>query len=67
MKVLFRDAIKLTEELRYECDKLHDELTIYASSGRPSERKKVSITNLNSAFNEKIQADFIVAYIMGEN
>lgn len=36
------------------------------NTGRPASRIKLSLTHVNEAFNEEIQADFVTCHIRGE-
>lgn len=58
MKAILRDAGQLKPSLEEACERVYNACPICASSGRPSDRRKVSITHVNRAFNEEIQTDF---------
>lgn len=60
---IFEDAGKLTEKLSSACDQVVAARKICASSVRPVDRNKVSISHMNGEFNSKIQAYFTVAYV----
>lgn len=66
MKMLFKDAGMLTPVLKAACEKVHDACEICVSSGEPKKRKKISLTHVNSAFNEDLTADFVTVRISGE-
>lgn len=64
------DMIKMMKPSGYDgqrikeaCIKVHQACAICAASGRPANRKKLSTTHINAAFNEEIQADFLYVYI----
>lgn len=46
----------LHEKVSRACD-------ICAQTGRPVPKKKISLTHVNQAFNESLQADFLVVYL----
>lgn len=45
------------------CSKVFSACAICAASGRPADKRKVSTTHLNAAFNEEVQSDFFYVYI----
>lgn len=51
--------------IRNECAKVYSACTICATSGRPADRKKISTTHVNAAFNDEIQEDSQYVYIRG--
>lgn len=63
MKSILKDADKLSPELSDACDMICNACDICASTGRPAHRKKVSISHVNEAFNQSMQADFLVVYV----
>ena len=66
MQELFKDAKLDTSTVARACEKVHDACDICASTGRPKDKKKVSLTHVNEAFNAEIQADYVVVYIRDE-
>lgn len=66
MKSILEHAGLLSQEMSRACDVIHSACDICASTGRPATRKKVSLSHVNEAFNESVQADFLVVYIEGE-
>ena len=67
MKELFEDASLLSGGIGKACDRVHRACDICASTGRPKDKKKVSLTHVNEAFNVEIQADYVIVYIREEN
>lgn len=65
MNSLLEDDIISTPGLSQACAKVYNACEICVSSGNPSIRKKVSLTHVNTAFNEETQADFVIVYIRG--
>lgn len=63
---LLRAAGIRNEQLEMSHDRCVDNCDICTSSGRPHNKWKISISYINQAFNEKIQVDFLVAYICRE-
>lgn len=66
MKRLLSDADQLTDELKKACEKVYDACEICISSGQPKPRRKISLSHINTAFNDEIQADFVTVMIRGE-
>lgn len=66
MKRILTDSRKLTPQLEKACSKVHDACEICTSTGRPANRRHISLTHINAAFNMEIQADFLTAFIKGE-
>lgn len=66
MKALFKDAGMATAKLDAACDKNFGACEIYVSSEEPKQRKKISLTHVNNAFNEDLTADFVIVHIRGE-
>lgn len=64
-KSLCRDANILNEELEQAIDKVHDACEICAKNGRPKSSKKVSLSHVNTAFNQEIQIDFFFITLRG--
>lgn len=62
MKHTGYDMKRITEA----CDKVFSSCAICASSGRPADRRKISTTHLNAAFNDEIQADFMYVHMRGK-
>lgn len=54
------------DKIREACNRVYSACAICAASGRPADRKKVSTTHINSAFNQELQSDFCYAYIRGK-
>lgn len=52
--------------VRKVCDRVQSACPICASTGRPTDRKKISTTHLNSAFNQEVQADYVYITIHGK-
>lgn len=65
MKQLLSDADMSTPDLEEACDKFHDACEICASTGSPADWRKISLTHINSAFNEEVQENFVAVYIGG--
>lgn len=65
MKSLSSDSNNLTPEIAEFCDKIYASCDICASTGNPRDKKKVSISHVNEAFNNSDGADFLVARIRG--
>lgn len=65
-KHLLKHAVTFTNELSEACDTVFDSYTICASSGRPKHKCYISLTHVNEAFNQEVQADFTLAYIGAE-
>ncbi|PXF40003.1 hypothetical protein BWQ96_10281 [Gracilariopsis chorda] len=63
MKAILKEAGNLMDALSQPCDAIHDACDVCASTGRPAHRKNVSLTQVSEAFNESVQADFLVVYI----
>lgn len=63
MKMIFVDASRSSPKIRQACEKVFQACYICASSGRPRQSKKISISHVNEAFNEEFKADFMVVYI----
>lgn len=49
--------------IKRACEKYYDEFGICAATGPPVDEYKISITHINSAINEDIQADFLYVKI----
>lgn len=62
---LLHDADLADEKTGSLCSKVATACDICAQIGKPIPKKMVSLTNLNEAFNESLQADFLVTYIQG--
>lgn len=65
LKGILRDVGRLTEKTANACDKIYGACSIWASSGRPVERKKISTTHVNKSFNDEIQVDLMYVWIQG--
>lgn len=66
------DMMKLMQPTGYDkasikeaCEKVCASCDICATSGRPADRRKISTTHINAAFNDEMQADFLYVYIRG--
>lgn len=66
MQSLFKDANLDSQVIANACKKVHEACDICASTGRPKDKKKVSLTHVNEAFNNEIQADYVIVYIRDE-
>ena len=66
MQEMFRDAKMNSRKISTACDTVHKACDICASTGRPKDKKKVSLTHVNEAFNAEIQADYVIVYIKEE-
>lgn len=53
-------------KIREACNKVYSACAICAASGRPADKRKVSTTHVNSAFNNELQSDFCYVYIRGK-
>lgn len=53
-------------KIKEACAKVYNACSICAASGRPADRKKVSTTHINAAFNDELQADFCYVHIRGQ-
>lgn len=51
------------KKIKDACDKVYAACAICTASGRPSDRKKISTTHVNAAFNDELQADFMYVNI----
>lgn len=58
MKHIYHTANQLTEPLAQAFDKVYTACEICCSEGRPFHAKKISISHVNEAFNQELQADF---------
>lgn len=65
IREILRDGGKLDAASSHACDEVFESCLVCAGTGRPAQHKKVSLTHVNSKFNEEIQADFCVVYIRG--
>ena len=54
MKRLFEDAKLITGGIIQACDKVTQACDIFASTGRPTDMKKVSLLHANEAFNQEV-------------
>lgn len=63
---LLSDAGKLTGHLEGAYERVYDACDICAATGQQKPRRKVSISHINTAFNDEIQADFVTVHIRGE-
>lgn len=66
MNQLLEDANVSDHATMELCRKVFKACDVCAQTGRPSAKKKISISHVNEAFNQSIEADFLVAYIKGE-
>lgn len=66
MREFFREAGILTDGLSEAADRVHAACDICTRTGIAVERRKISLTHVNEAFNEEVQADFVTVYIRGE-
>lgn len=66
MQNIFDDARIINKDVDAACRKEFEACDICASSGEPQKKKKISISHVNEALNQKVQADFTVAMIKGE-
>lgn len=66
MITLLRDAGVENKKIFDHYDAAYDSCDICASSGRPRNKIKVSLKHVNEAFNETVQADYMVVYINEE-
>ena len=55
MQELFKNAQLNKSALGWACENLHDACDICGSTGRPKDRKKVSLTHVDESFNAEIQ------------
>lgn len=65
IKSILRDAGRLDADTSRACDKVAESCPICASTGRPAQHRKVSLTHVSSAFNQELQADFTIVSIQG--
>lgn len=65
MKSILQDAGRLDEVSSRACDEVFNPCPVCGTTGRPSRHWKVSITHVNSEFNQELQAYFVVVYIPG--
>lgn len=63
---ILKDAGRLTPDVKLNCERVYASCGICAKTGRPFIRRKVSLTHVNEAFNEELQADYVVVYIGGD-
>lgn len=66
MTRLLTDAGKFTHSLASEYAKVHRSCDICASTGTPTPKRKISISHINTEFNNEIQADFVTIFIREE-
>lgn len=66
MKGLLADAGMMTMEMCEACDKVSRSCAVCAETDIPATYKKISLTNVNRAFNQSIQAYFVIIYLKGE-
>lgn len=59
IKTLLRDAGRLSTSTEFACEKVYKNCKICASSGRPVEKREISVSYVNKAFIEDIQPDFL--------
>lgn len=65
IKAILRDAGRLDAEASRACEEVVQSCVVCASTGRPAQHRKVSLTHVNSSFNQELQADFTIVYIQG--
>lgn len=65
MKAILQDAGRLSNEAKRACDDVFNSCPVCVTTGRPAQHKKVSLTHVNSEFNQELQADFMIVYIHG--
>lgn len=65
MKSLCKEANMLDADLIEAIDKVFNACEVCAKNGRPAPSKKVSLTQVNSAFHEEIQIDFMYTKLRG--
>lgn len=65
MKAILQDAGRLDAETKQACDDVLNSCPVCVTTGRPAQHRKVSLTHVNAAFNQELQADFTVVYIHG--
>lgn len=65
IKAILKDVGRLDADAARACDEVTESCGICASTGRPAQHRKVSLTHVNSAFNGELQADFTVVFING--
>lgn len=65
MKAILSDAGRLDEGAKRACEEVFKACPICATTGRPAQHRKVSLTHVNEEFNQELQADFTIAYIRG--
>lgn len=61
-----RDAGIRNKTLQEAYERFHDTSEICAFTGSPRDRRKVSISHINEAFNYAIQDDYMMVYIKSE-
>lgn len=66
MMRLLQDAGYESDGLKGACDKVYNSCNICTSFKKSHKKKKVSLTNVNEAFNQELQAEFMVVYISNE-
>lgn len=66
MQRILSDGGRLTEVIENACDKVFQACDICTSTGAPKSRRKISLSHVNTAFNDEIQADFVTVNIRGE-
>lgn len=66
MGTIFSDAGEWNAKSKLACENVLAACPISASTGRPAERRKVSITHVNEAFNEEVKANFLYVWIHEE-
>lgn len=63
MNIFLSDASMLSKMMEEACDKVYGACDICAPRGRSHQSNNISLSNVNEAFNEEIQADYTVVYI----
>lgn len=66
MKRIIKDGGMATPELNAACEKVFQVCQICVSSGRPGIKPKISLSHVNTRFNDEVQADFVTVYIREE-
>lgn len=65
VKRFLSDAEKHTSEVSTAYNRVHEACGVCATSGRPHERRKISLSHIRAAFNYEIQAYFAVVNLRG--
>lgn len=66
IKAILRDAGRIDADASRTCNDVFQSCSICAAIVRPAKNRKISLTHVNYAFNQDIQADLTIGYIQGD-